>query len=233
MDINPINDDSFLIKYEDEISVSVHMKVKFYYDYILKNLETLSVVSGYNSILVTYDSSMYSYIEMKENILKKEYVKSNDNDTRKVIHVPVCYDELFGIDINRVAEVNQLTVEEVIRRHTDPEYLVYMIGFSPGFPYLGGMDKSIETPRLEVPRTKVEAGSVGIGGKQTGIYPSETPGGWNIIGKTPLSLFDIKEKTPSLLQMGCYIKFNSISLDEFNQISIKVKNKTYTPRIEG
>lgn len=233
MDINPINDDSFLIKYEDEISVSVHMKVKFYYDYILKNLEPLSVVSGYNSILVTYDSSMYSYIEMKENILKKEYVKSNDNDARKVIHVPVCYDESFALDINRVAEVNQLTIEEVIRRHTDPEYLVYMIGFSPGFPYLGGMDKSIETPRLEVPRTKVEAGSVGIGGKQTGVYPSETPGGWNIIGKTPLSLFDIKEKTPSLLQMGCYIKFNSISLDEFNQISIKVKNKTYTPRIEG
>lgn len=124
----------------------------------------------------------------------------------------------FGIDIKNVASYNNLTVDEVIKIHTSREYLIYMLGFTPGFPYLGGMDERIATPRLEVPRTKIYGGSVGIAGSQTGVYPIDSPGGWQIIGRTPLKLYDENREEQILLRAGDFIKFVPITLDEFIEI---------------
>ncbi|MBO1911088.1 5-oxoprolinase subunit PxpB, partial [Microvirga sp. 3-52] len=116
-----------------------------------------------------------------------------------------------GPDLEYVAKSNNLSIEEVIQIHSENEYLVYMIGFAPGFPFLGGMDKRIATPRKETPRLTIPSGSVGIAGKQTGVYPLETPGGWQIIGRTPLDLFLPDMSPPTLLEAGDKIRFMPVS----------------------
>ena len=139
-----------------------------------------------------------------------------DENNAKVVEIPVCYGGEYGPDIEFVAKHNNLSVEEVIKLHTAPQYLVYMIGFCPGFPYLGGMDKRIATPRREVPRVKIPARSIGIAGEQTGGYPISTPGGWQIIGRTPIEMFNPKdEQNPSLLHSGDLVKFYAISEQEY------------------
>lgn len=133
----------------------------------------------------------------------------------RIVDVPVCYGGELGPDLGEVARLNQLTEQEVIEIHAGGDYLVYMIGFAPGFPYIGGMSERIAAPRRKSPRLSIPAGSVGIAGKQTGIYPMETPGGWQIIGRTPLRLFRPEDNPPSLLQAGDRIRFFPISFDEF------------------
>ena len=134
------------------------------------------------------------------------------------ITIPVCYDEEFGLDIERVMTHTSLTAEEIIQRHTKPLYTVYMMGFLPGFPYLGQLDETLATPRLATPRRSVAKGSVGIGGNQTGIYPLESPGGWNMIGKTPIELFSIDRSEPFFLQAGDSLQFVPIKKSEFYKI---------------
>lgn len=135
------------------------------------------------------------------------------------ITIPVCYEEQFGTDLHEVATLNNLSIADVIRIHTAVTYKVYMIGFIPGFAYLGGMNNRLATPRKQTPRKDVPAGAVGIAGEQTGIYPLQTPGGWQIIGQTPLLLFDVKREQPSLLKAGVEVAFKPISLAEFNDLS--------------
>jgi inhibitor of KinA len=127
----------------------------------------------------------------------------------------VCYGGELGPDLEFVAEHNKLSAEEVIGIHSASVYLVYMIGFAPGFPYIGGMSGKIAAPRRSSPRLKIPAGSVGIAGSQTGIYPIETPGGWQLIGQTPLKLFQPESKSPSLLKAGDVIQFKPISYNQF------------------
>lgn len=139
--------------------------------------------------------------------------------TRKgnTVEIPVCYGGEFGPDLARVAAQAKLSPEEVIRRHSEGRYVVHLVGFSPGFPYLGGMDVALATPRLAQPRAQVPAGSVGIAGVQTGVYPVATPGGWNLIGRTPLKLFRLEDDPPALLQAGDRVKFKAITRDEFTK----------------
>ncbi|MDO9509279.1 MAG: 5-oxoprolinase subunit PxpB [Thermovirgaceae bacterium] len=131
------------------------------------------------------------------------------------IEIPVCYGGGFGPDMERVSLHTGLPAAEIIRLHSSPVYHVFMLGFSPGFPYLGGMDQRLETPRLENPRTLIPAGSVGIAGKQTGVYPLQSPGGWNLIGRTPLKLFDPSRKNPFLVKAGMEIRFVPVSEDKY------------------
>ena len=126
-----------------------------------------------------------------------------------------------------MAAHNGLTIEQVVQTHTGAPYLIYMIGFMPGFPYLGGMSPKITAPRLDTPRSKVPPGSVGIAGNQTGIYPLAGPGGWRIIGRTPLKLFDPHREPPALFQAGDYVAFVSIAPDEFDRIEREVAEGTY------
>lgn len=135
-----------------------------------------------------------------------------------VVELPVCYHPDLGPDLAHVAEVHNLTPEMVIEIHTAPLYPVYMIGFTPGFPYLGGLSERIHTPRLSSPRTRVPAGSVGIANNQTGIYPIASPGGWQLIGQCPVKLFDPERDDPILLKAGNLLKFRAVSLEEFNGI---------------
>ena len=130
-------------------------------------------------------------------------------------------------DLANVAEHNGLTEEEVVKIHSSEEYLIYMLGFIAGFPYLGGMDKRIATPRLKSPRVKIEGGSVGIAGEQTGIYPVASPGGWQLIGRTPLKLYDSEREKPVLLESGQYIKFRPVTEEEYKAIEKQVENDTY------
>jgi KipI family sensor histidine kinase inhibitor len=135
------------------------------------------------------------------------------------IEMPVCYDGEFGPDLADVAQRAQLDPREVIARHTSAEYRVAMLGFAPGFPYLLGLDAALHTARRASPRTRVPAGSVAIGGAQTGIYPRELPGGWNLIGRTPLRLFDAELDPPALLTPGASVRFRAIGADEFAALS--------------
>ena len=137
--------------------------------------------------------------------------------THRTVSIPVCYGGEFGPDLEYVARHNNLTTDEVIHIHSSGEYLVYMIGFAPGFPFLGGLSPKIATPRRPSPRATIPAGSVGIAGMQTGVYPIETPGGWQLIGRTPQKLFLPNENPPSLLQAGDVVKFCPISFQEYQE----------------
>lgn len=137
-----------------------------------------------------------------------------------IITIPVCYDNNeYGPDLQEVAKLNNLTVTDIIQVHTSAIYKVYMIGFVPGFAYMGGMPEILATPRRVIPRKSVPAGSVGIAGKQTGVYPLNTPGGWQIIGRTPVVLFDVNREQPSLLKAGDRVIFKSIDHIEFEKYS--------------
>ena len=168
-------------------------------DRSLKGSTTLDKISGY-----------IKSINVETNIDQKIY--------SQIINIPVCYDPTFGFDLQELSLFHQLKKEEIIDMHSSAVYTVYMIGFVPGFPYLGGLSEKLTSPRKQNPRAAIPAGSVGIAGQQTGIYPLETPGGWQIIGRTPLKLFDVNRQQPSLLKAGDKLKFEQISLREFEQI---------------
>ncbi|WP_147533579.1 5-oxoprolinase subunit PxpB [Bacillus marasmi] len=142
-------------------------------------------------------------------------IETNQVTTPRTVIIPVFYGGEFGPDLAFVANHNGITSEEVINIHTSNDYIVHMVGFAPGFPYLGGLSEKIFAPRRNTPRLSIPAGSVGIAGGQTGVYPIESPGGWQVIGQTPLKLFRPTKEIPSLLQMGDIIKFKAISYDDF------------------
>ncbi|SEO70149.1 5-oxoprolinase subunit PxpB [Mucilaginibacter sp. OK283] len=135
-----------------------------------------------------------------------------------IITIPVCYGGSFGPDLEEVADSHHISIAEVIKLHNAATYKVYMIGFVPGFAYLGGMDERLATPRKAAPRKLVPAGAVGIAGQQTGVYPLDTPGGWQIIGQTPLKMFDRDRRQPSLLKAGDMVVFKAIDIQEFNEL---------------
>ncbi|MEB3101078.1 5-oxoprolinase subunit PxpB [Ferviditalea candida] len=177
-----------------------------------------SVTVYYDPLRVASDAATpYDAVclHLKETLLQAEL---HPPKAPRTVEIPVCYDGGFGPDLAQVAEWNGLTKEEVIRIHSEPVYTIYMIGFAPGFPYLGGMSERIAAPRKSSPRMMVPAGSVGIAGKQTGIYPLNSPGGWQIIGRTPLELFRPGHIPPSLLQAGDLVRFCPIRKEEYEHL---------------
>ena len=185
-------------------------------------------VPAYRSLLVYFEPLQISAAELRETIgnLLQSFT-SSELLRRRLIEIPVTYGGEFGPDMELVASHSNLSAAEVVRIHSRARYLIYMIGFMPGFPYLGGMSPDIATPRKTTPRLKIPAGSVGIAGNQTGIYPAESPGGWQIIGRTPLELFHPTREPPSILQAGDYLTFVSITTEEFTIIKESVRNGTY------
>ncbi|MFN0021326.1 MAG: 5-oxoprolinase subunit PxpB [Pirellulaceae bacterium] len=193
---------------------------------LTKKLESLpptgviEFVPAFTTIAVYYDPLRISEAELCSTISDLATTLAlTDEFEPRVVEIPVCYGGEYGPDLEFVAEQAGLTPNEVVRIHSEGEYLVHMIGFAPGFPYLGGMSQQIAAPRRSSPRLKIPAGSVGIAGDQTGIYPLETPGGWQLIGRTPLALFRPDQDPPTLLQAGDIVRFLSISPDEFRQLS--------------
>ena len=188
-------------------------------------------VPAYRSLLVYFEPLHISAPEFREAIGDLlQSLTSSELPKRRLIEIPVTYGGEFGPDLELVASHNNLSDAEVVRIHSSARYLIYMIGFMPGFPYLGGMSPNIATPRKATPRLKIPAGSVGIAGNQTGIYPAESPGGWQIIGRTPLELFHPTREPPSILQAGDYLTFVGVTPDEFDTIKEAVKSGTYRLR---
>jgi len=181
----------------------------------------LDVVAAYASFLIVYDPEEITLASLQNEILACwEHTDPSQVENAKTVDIPVCYSESFGPDLHVVAEYNHVSREEVIRLHSAGQYLIYMIGFAPGFPYLGGLDPRLHTPRLDTPRAKVEAGSVGIANNQTGIYPIASPGGWQIIGRTPLQLLRPQHKNPvPLYRPGDQLRFVPISEEEFHRLA--------------
>jgi len=174
-------------------------------------------VPGYATLLIHYDPLVWAYPALCERVaalLESSAARLHDWHPRQV-EIPVVYGGAFGPDLESVAQTHNLAPAEVVARHSAPVYSVYLIGFMPGFPYLGGLDPALATPRLETPRSRVPAGSVGIAGAQTGIYPLESPGGWRLIGRTPLPLVDWQREPPFLLAPGDFVRFVPVDCAEF------------------
>lgn len=227
--ILPVGDKAIVVEFGNEISVECNNKVLS----LNKNITSkdkpfiVSTIPTYRSLLIKYDPLKISYPELLKYIKEKLKYENKLDIKPEVIEIPVKYGGDFGADIEYVAQYNDISVEEVIKLHTESIYRIYMIGFTMGFAYLGGMSKKIETPRLEKPRTKIPAGSVGIAGKQTGIYPVESPGGWRLIGKTPVKLYDPYRENPILIKPGNYIKFKKISEDDFFKVQEEIEEGSF------
>ena len=177
-------------------------------------------VPAFASLLIRYDPLVTDYDRMEQAVSAlAEHLPPPRPDAGRLVSIPVCYGGEYGPDLSFVAQHAGLTEQEVVRRHTGREYRIYMLGFLPGFPYLGGLDPSLVTPRLQNPRTSIPAGSVGIGGEQTGVYPVASPGGWQLIGRTPLRLFEPGK--PLLYRAGDRIRFAAITPAQFAALAQK------------
>ena len=215
-----MGDRSVLVELGDEISPSVNQKVRELFVALDHRMieGILDLVPGYRSLLVLFNPLEIGLETLKNKI---DHTAGHLDTARlpppKTIKIPVVYGDEYGPDLEWVAEYQKITIEKVVQLHTEPLYFVYMVGFMPGFPYLGEVPDALITPRRETPRTHVPQGSVAIAQKQTGIYPVESPGGWQIIGRTPVRLFDPKQKRPSLLEMGDQVKFYAISREDMQK----------------
>lgn len=213
-----MGDRGLLLEFGDGISPEVNQKVRrmalaIQGERIAGIIET---VPTYHSLLILYNPLVIPVEDLKKRLKQLEQrLQQTPFPEPKLTRIPAVYGGSYGPDLDYVAEYCRISPEEVIRLHCSKPYLIYMIGFMPGFPYMGELPEALVTPRLKTPRLTVPAGSVAIAQKQTGIYPMESPGGWQIIGRTPARLFDPEKKPPALLQMGDLVQFYPISGEEF------------------
>lgn len=231
--ISPVGDRAISIDFGQVIDPTINRHIRQTIERI-KELQLegiIELVPTYCALLVEYDAMLYSYSEIC-NIIEptlEEGMANTTNELLTVVEVPTVYGGEFGPDLSFVASHNHLSEDEVISIHSGTDYLVYMLGFIPGFTYLGGMDPRIATPRLSSPRTLIPAGSVGIAGEQTGTYPSDSPGGWQIIGRTPVTMYDMSKAQAALLKAGDYVRYVPIDESEFHRI--KALGADYVPVI--
>lgn len=208
--IVPLGDSALLVKLGDEIDITINRRVHALAALIdLSPLEgVVETVPAYASLLIHYDPILLTYARICSWARGKlDQLESASLRTPRRFEVPVRYGTEFGPDLQYVADFHRLRVEEVIRIHSEGIYTIYMMGFTPGFPYMGKLDDAIFTPRLAAPRTHVPAGTVAIAGPQTGIYPIDSPGGWQLIGHTSLQIFDLNADPPFLFTPGDEVKF--------------------------
>jgi KipI family sensor histidine kinase inhibitor len=221
-----MGDRGFLVELGDEIAPEINRRVRVLTAALDQDVPegVLEIVPTYRSILMIYDPLLTSPAKLEKEISGLlDRLDSIEIPDPTVVHIPVCYGGEHGPDLEHVAKVHDLTTEEVIRIHSEPQYLIYMIGFTPGFPFLGGLPEILATPRLESPRVLVPAGSVGIANNQTGMYSIDSPGGWQLIGRSPLKPFQPEKENPFLYQAGDYLKFDPITPEEYDRIRAEVE----------
>ncbi|OOF59019.1 5-oxoprolinase subunit PxpB [Rodentibacter myodis] len=206
MRITPISENALVCILNPPANLSQQRKLWAFSDYLSQQENIFDVVVGMNNITVFTDF-LLDFSPLIEQLEQAWFSLEASPSESKIVEIPVIYGGERGADLCEVAKFHHTTPEQIIEMHSAPLYTVYMIGFQPGFPYLGGLPESLHTPRRATPRTLVPAGSVGIGGSQTGIYPFSSPGGWQLIGYTELSLFDKHHPQPTLLKAGDQVKF--------------------------
>ena len=224
----PLGDTAIVLLFGEEIEETVFTRIRAVAAYLDQHPfpGMIEYVPAYTTITIYYDPWLISergkydpyamaIAHVQELLPLAEKVKKQKV---RLMEIPVCYGGAYGPDLDFVANHNKLSPKQVIRLHTGSDYTVHMIGFAPGFPYLGGLHKKIAAPRKDTPQAVIPAGSVGIAGNQTGIYPIQTPGGWQLIGQTPLELFNPNKESPSLLRAGDLVRFVPISEKEFNTL---------------
>lgn len=222
MTIVAASDSSLLVVFGDIIAREIEQRVLGLFSALQarRDVRIRNLHPGYTSLLIDFDPLATTHAEIStlvETLASTDYATAASS--REAIEIPVCYDAEFGPDLADVAAHTKLSVADVVRLHSSPTYRVCFLGFTAGFAFLGGMPAALHTPRLATPRRAVTPGSVGIAGAQTGIYPSETPGGWRLIGRTPLRMFDPQAQPPTRLQAGDQLRFLPIDLAEFERLS--------------
>lgn len=217
----PAGDCALVAEFGDAIDPSINEKVHALSAWITdKRIAGVQeLLPTFRSLTIIYDKRVTSFGKLKKIIRTANLQKSSTGQENRIVReIPCCYGGAFGPDLPDMEKLLGLSKEEIIQIHAGTEYKVYMLGFLPGFVYLGGLDKRIECPRLSSPRTKIPAGSVGIGGNQTGVYPLDSPGGWRLMGKTPVKFYDPNRDDPILCKAGEYIRFVPISLAEYEKL---------------
>jgi len=225
---------TLLLEWPLKIDMEIHEAVLSYSNHIRGKYEEwlVDVVPTYCSIALFLKPSvgLSEVVARIKNDLAD--VSEEKKSPRHLISLPVCYDENFGLDLLKMAEAKNLDIQHLIKLHTAPIYTVYFIGFLPGFPYMGGLNPLLAMDRKRKPRPSIPKGSVAIGGSQTGIYPRESPGGWNIIGRTPLDLFDPEARIPTMIKAGDRIRFEAVTLEEYELIGVELEAGTFVWRKE-
>lgn len=234
--IEPLGETAIIVRFGNKIEENIHRKVYTLSSYLDQHIlpGVVEYVPAFTNITIYYDllevaSLMDTYQAdspyevMKSQIEKVLHILVDSHSPNpEIVEIPVCYGGEYGPDLEFVAEYNGLSPEEVIRIHSEGRYLTYMIGFAPGFPYLGGLSEKIAAPRKGSPRLTIPEGSVGIASNQTGVYPITSPGGWQIIGRTPLRLFQPNKNPPTLISAGNIVVFKPITNKEYMQQLLKV-----------
>jgi KipI family sensor histidine kinase inhibitor len=217
--IRACGDSALSVELGRAISPRVHRRVLALRDALEDVAGIVALVPAYCSLLVQYDPWEVSFealsLAVEAALSRRPAERAGRRPPARTVELPVCYDPALGPDLEDVARLHGLTVAEVARLHGAPTYLVYLLGFTPGFAFLGGLDPRLSTPRLPEPRRRVAAGSVGIAGSQTGAYAVASPGGWRLLGRTPLRLFDPARAEPSLLRPGDRVRFRAITREEY------------------
>lgn len=221
--IKRFNEKSILVEWPSLVDTDILEDVIAFKHQLSGRFYKVEMVSAYNSLLIVFPalvdfesisatiSTLYNAPRLKATAVKRLW------------KIPVCYDNGFGIDMGEFAKAKSTTPQEIIKMHTSSAYTIYCIGFLPGFMYLGGLDKRLHQPRRSEPRLEIPQGSVGIGGEQTGVYPQSSPGGWNIIGNSPVKVFDVTKKNPCPLNVGDKVQFYSVEKARHELISLQVQ----------
>lgn len=230
--VKPFGERAVLVEWPNKVEEPILADILNFMDAFKEcNLPGWEMSVAYNSLTMVCNKDHLDFDDVKRLILDCHAKQASPN-SKRIQHlwtIPVCYDLEFGIDIEEVAKTLELSLEELIHQHTSHQYVVYGIGFLPGFMYLGGLPPSLEIPRRAEPRLQVAKGSVGLAGKQTGIYPQDSPGGWNIIGSCPVTMFNPDSKEPCFVKVGDKIQFQKISKAEYELHKIEGEVGIYKP----
>lgn len=226
----PYGEHSILVEWPSKINDDI-LKDVLNFKNKLQNLSLeleIEVKSAYNSLLITYNFTIEN-INDRISTLKTLYASKKviQKMTYRLWKIPVCYDDEFGLDLDNISRQKKISKKDIIQLHSETLYTVFFIGFLPGFLYLGGLNETLHVARKATPRLQVKKGAVAIGGNQTGIYPNESPGGWNIIGNSPIDFFDVSNDIPCFAKAGDKIQFVPISLDKYNDLIVLVKAGVY------
>ena len=219
--ISNIGDCGITCDFGDEVNKNTNKEVIKLFNFIQDSVNKskikgiLNYTPSYNKLIINFELGQIKSKDIIEFIKSSDYSKINLPENNKIVEIPICYDEEFALDIKRLEQKTKLNFKEIVSKHLETNFFVYMIGFVPGQPFLGDLNENLYHDRLDTPRVKINKGSVGIVEKFCTIYTFESPGGWNIIGRTPFELFNINKTNTSILSPGDTVKFKSISKKEF------------------